>query len=459
MAHRCHLLLRRIAGTYRLKLSMYPRWRRFSGSNTLPQQLMELKQKCDQGDADAGYELARSFKLGTKGVKRDFKAAAEYFLISSNMGHVKAMTELGSMSLVGYGMEKNADLAYSWLKKAAEQDEPEAQVKMAEVHKSINVYLSHPIRLCRPNRFMIWRKMHRRGLGEGGLSYDRALALYSRAAKTGHPRGEYGLGDMLLRGQGTEQNVGRGYELMVSAAKKGLADAQFNLGVLYANKAVPVTVMNEPQIERKENVARAEFWLLKAGEQGHRDAMGRLTELYNRKLTPVLSHHEQEERAMYWARQGAETGLASAQRDLGFMLLVGRPDIGVEVDLPKAMTWLFYASQQNYTDAAFAVGHLMASAPTADIHSKQLREMFEQATVEPTPGPGLGFTLCQVYRSEETIPDPAAFNSSRVRALLLQDPHNSERWLQQFQQAEGRAWEGGIDGGLNGLFGCSKVSI
>jgi len=403
MAHRCHLLLRRIAGTHRLKLSMYPRWRRFSGSNTLPQQLMELKQKCDQGDADAGYELARSFKLGTKGVKRDFKAAAEYFLISSNMGHVKAMTELGSMSLVGYGMEKNADLAYSWLKKAAEQDEPEAQVKMAE--------------------------MHRRGLGEGGLSYDRALALYSRAAKTGHPRGEYGLGDMLLRGQGTEQNVGRGYELMVSAAKKGLADAQFNLGVLYANKAVPVTVMNEPQIERKENVARAEFWLLKAGEQGHRDAMGRLTELYNRKLTPVLSHHEQEERAMYWARQGAETGLASAQRDLGFMLLVGRPDIGVEVDLPKAMTWLFYASQQNYTDAAFAVGHLMASAPTADIHSKQLREMFEQATVEPTPGPGLGFTLCQ-----ETIPDPAAFNSSRVRALLLQDPHNSERWLQQFQQ-------------------------
>jgi len=108
----------------------------------------------------------------------------------------------------------------------------------------------------------------------------------------------------------------------------------------------------------------------------------------------------------------------------------------------------------SYTDAAFAVGHLMASAPTADIHSKQLREMFEQATVEPTPGPGLGFTLCQ-----ETIPDPAAFNSSRVRALLLQDPHNSERWLQQFQQAEGRAWEGGIDGGLNGLFGCSKVSI
>merc|ERR1712023_345050 len=108
---------------------------------------------------------------------------------------------------------------------------------------------------------------------------------------------------------------------MVSAAKKGLADAQFNLGVLYANKAVPVSVMSEHQIERKENVARGEFWLLKAGEQGHRDAMGRLTELYNRKLTPVLSCQEQEERALYWARQAAETGLASAQRDLGFMLL------------------------------------------------------------------------------------------------------------------------------------------
>lgn len=88
----------------------------------------------------------------------------------------------------------------------------------------------------------------------------------------------------------------------------------------------------------------------------------RLTEIYNRKLTPTLSIEEQERKAAYWARQAAETGLASAQRDLGFMYMNGRPGekerrrpnvhknetLDLEKDPKKAMTWLFYASQQKY---------------------------------------------------------------------------------------------------------------
>lgn len=51
-----------------------------------------------------------SLKLG-KGTERDFKLAAEYFLVAGKMGHAKAMTELGTMCMIGYGVERNADLA------------------------------------------------------------------------------------------------------------------------------------------------------------------------------------------------------------------------------------------------------------------------------------------------------------------------------------------------------------
>lgn len=402
-----------------------PRSYRNFGTLNLSSRLTELKTKCDAGDSTAGYELGMSFKQG-KDVKRDFKKAAEYFLISGEMGDEKAMTELGSMCLVGYGLEKDTDLAYSWFKKAAAKGHPDAQVKMAE--------------------------MHRMGLGDGGLNYERAFGLFSQAAKSGHPRGEYGVGDMYLRGQHVEKNIATGFTMIERSAKQGYAEAQYTLGVMCANKAIPITELSEAQIERRKHVMMGEFWLLKAAEQDHQHAMGRIVELYNRGLSPTTP--DQPNQAVFFALQAAETGLASAQRDLGFMYLNGRENL--EADPAKAMQWLFYASQQEYDDAAFAVAYLMTIAPTRDLHQKQLREMFELATVQtPKPGWGLGFNLCV-----EELPELPVYNKNRVRALFLSDPDCTQRWLKQFKEGNnGEAWEGGIHGGLNGLFASPSVVL
>lgn len=396
-----------------------------STSEDLPKNALRLKELCDAGDSKAGYELGMAFKHGTDGVKRDFRRAAEYFLVSGKMGHAESMTQIGSMYLVGYGLEKNAEEAYTWLKKAAELEEPDAQVKMAE--------------------------MHRMGLGEGGLSYERAFGLFSKAARAGHERGLFGLGDMYVRGQHVESNLARGYELMIQSAEKGFRDAQYTLGVMYANRAVPVTVMTQEQVDRREHMARAEFWLLRAAKQEHWEARGRVVELYNRQLSPITTPEEQVRRAVNWALQAAETGLATAQRDLGFMYLVGREGV-LDPDPQKAMQWLFYASQQGYSDAAFVVGKIMAGAPTKEMHQKQMREMFDVAFQELEDGPGKGFTL-----DAEAWKDLPKFDTSPVRAYVLRDPEIAAEWMDQFRERVGREWEGGIDGGLNGLFNRIEV--
>jgi len=346
------------------------------------------------------------------------------------MGNPEAMTELGSMCLVGYGVDKNADLAYEYFSRAAEQDYPQAQVKMGE--------------------------MHRMGLGRGGLNYERAHALFSKAAKQDEPRGLFGLGDMYLRGQFVNQDVVRGFQYMSRSAELGLSDAQFTLGLLFATKAVPTTELTQAQVDARTHVGRGEFWLKKAADQNHRDALGRLAELYNRNLSLTAGPKaSQDLLAHQYARLAAETGLASAQRDLGFILLNGRPEANIQPDPQKAMPWLFYASQQGYPDAAFAVGFLMSTAPTADIHSKQLREVFDQATQQPPEGLGLGYTLCL-----DEIEVPIMMDHMKVRALLLQEPQHASKWLEQFKQGnDGLAWDGGVHGGLNGLFAHPNVTL
>jgi len=96
----------------------------------------------------------------------------------------------------------------------------------------------------------------------------------------------------------------------------------------------------------------------------------------------------------------------------------------------------------------------MATAPTAEIHQKQVREVLEQATVEPSSGPGLGFTLCL-----DELPTLEAYNATRARALVLQDPQIVVAWLNDFEKSTGQGWEGGLHGGINGLFACPGVTL
>ena len=77
----------------------------------------------EKGDADAQFNLGQAYRLG-RGVPINLAAAKTWFERAANQGHVDAQTTLG---LLLFQNGEQAD-GIRWLKKAAEHDEPRAEL-------------------------------------------------------------------------------------------------------------------------------------------------------------------------------------------------------------------------------------------------------------------------------------------------------------------------------------------
>ena len=79
----------------------------------------ELRQKADQGDPDAQYELGRRLAYG-KGMTKDhaaaekwFRAAVEKFRSAAEKGAAEAQLQLGRMHEYGHGLPADPAAAFS----------------------------------------------------------------------------------------------------------------------------------------------------------------------------------------------------------------------------------------------------------------------------------------------------------------------------------------------------------
>ena len=111
------------------------------------------------------------------------------------------------------------------------------------------------------------------------------------------------------------------FEKTKALAEKGDADAQYNLGWMYADgEGVP------------EDDKEAVKWYRKAAEQGHADAQYSLGLMYaDGKGVP-----QDDKEAAKWYRKAAEQGYATAQYNLGNMYYKGS---GVLEDDVTACAW------------------------------------------------------------------------------------------------------------------------
>lgn len=112
------------------------------------------------------------------------------------------------------------------------------------------------------------------------------------------------------------------------AAGQGDADAQNNLGLMYANgHGVP------------KNDSKAVEWLQKAADQGHANAQGLLGLMYaDGRGIPKDKH-----KAVEWFQKAADQGHVRAQYVLGMMYTNGD---GVHKDFRKAVEWFQKAATQ-----------------------------------------------------------------------------------------------------------------
>jgi uncharacterized protein len=130
-------------------------------------------------------------------------------------------------------------------------------------------------------------------------------------------------------------------------AEEGQAEAQFGMGLLYANGfGVP---LNDDQAHK---------WYLLAAEQGHADAQCHLAVIYANGWGVPQSSEE----AFKWYRLAAEQGLVEAQKNLARMYSGG---YGTDKDNIQALKWFEVAAELG-DDASSAKRDDVARAMSAD---------------------------------------------------------------------------------------------
>lgn len=182
---------------------------------------------------------------------------------------------------------------------------------------------------------------------ELGLYYDenndytQALAWYGKAAEQGLAEAQYNLAVMYAGGLGLPQNSLKAFEWLTKAAKQNAAPAQYALGCLYANG---------------EGVAQ-DFglsieWYTKAAEQGLVEAQHALGVMYETGEGTAQNYPL----ALKWYAKAAVQGSANDQFNLAQMYYMG---LGTAPNPAKAAEWLTKAAEQNLPHAQYSLAAIL----------------------------------------------------------------------------------------------------
>lgn len=132
----------------------------------------------------------------------------------------------------------------------------------------------------------------------------------------------YRNGSTYYYGLGVVKDINKAINLWEKSARKGLADAQYRLGILYDRGGVGL--QPDPQKSLK--------WYEAAAQQGHTDAQLILAEKYAAGSGVAQNYPE----AYKWCRKAAERGNTDAQCMLSVLYCEG---MGIEVDYVQAYMW------------------------------------------------------------------------------------------------------------------------
>ncbi|MEJ2141468.1 MAG: tetratricopeptide repeat protein [Gammaproteobacteria bacterium] len=145
----------------------------------------------------------------------EYHLAKRLLLPLANKDHTESQFYMGMIYDIGLGVERNANIAVSWYRKAAEKGYHHAQHNLAVAYAN----------------------------GDGVLAnIEKALRWWERAARQGNTDSQYNLGIIYATGNElVKKDLLKAEKWWRLAAISGDAMAQYNLGTLYANGEKKVT--------------------------------------------------------------------------------------------------------------------------------------------------------------------------------------------------------------------------
>lgn len=196
-----------------------------------------------------------------------------------------------------------------------------------------------------------------------------AIKALNQAVKQGNAEAQFRLGMLYANGEGVELDHARAAELIQAAAKQKHAQAQTTLGWLYANGY---------GVEQDD--ARARTWYQRAAELGDLKAQYTLGTIFR---FGQLGADKDGAQAVHWYLQAANRGLAAAQFALGRLLMDGKL---VDKDEATALQWLTLAHLNGSSKAEETIETLIRRMDPEVV--KQVRDdMLRQAEARAQQSP------------------------------------------------------------------------
>ena len=246
----------------------------------------------------------------------DYEEARAAWSTLALAGDVDAQFNLGSLYENGLGVEEDAETAARWYRAAAERRLDLARLALA--------------------------RLQRTGALEPGPDEDQ-IKLLETAARRGLAEAQFELGVAYDRGLGVTQNHATAAGWYQRAAEQGLTDAQYNLATLY-----------DEGLGTPRDLERARDWYMRAADAGEPRAMNNLGYIYEKGLAGVRDYGN----AVVWYRRAAEQGLAIAQSNLAALHYLGR---GVTRDYEQSYRWYRAAAGQGDAVGRNGLGLLYAN--------------------------------------------------------------------------------------------------
>lgn len=240
--------------------------------------------------------------------------ARRHLVAARKNDNAHAMAQLGMQLYSGLGVEPDAPLAVAWLQRAAQQQDPDAQLFLAMAYAS----------------------------GKGITpNLPDAQRLFQLAADQGHREAQYEWAHFLEHHSRLVASHAKAVQLYEAAAQQGHVRAQLRLGQLFKADeagmpaAAAADAMPRKAVHKRSHaphLVRALEYFMMAAEQGEREAQFELGQMYAQGLgTP-----QQFEQATHWLLLAARQGHAKAQFNLAFQYAHGQ---GVDADLLKSYEW------------------------------------------------------------------------------------------------------------------------
>ena len=251
-----------------------------------------------------------------------FEEAEALFRTVRSGENIDALATLGAMLMQGEGLDQDVSLGVECLMPAAEKNHAEAQ----------------------------WRLGVAYSRGDGVIK-NRAEASrwLQRSVAQGNRDAQYHQAQLIEQQSSHADARAQAMRLYEAAARQGHVPAQLHLAhalrsgeVLHEDQDSPLSVvrLSGRRSTAPHLVQSLNFFRL-AAEQGHADAQFQLGQMYAQGLGTT----QQFDQAADWYLRAAKQGHAKAPFHLGFLYAHGQ---GVEQDDEKAYQWYYISAQCGY---------------------------------------------------------------------------------------------------------------